>query len=123
METPVRHVGPHDWPLTHLMGVIQGQLTLCPMATGTALRKERDGGRRVQQYLRMTEMPRCAARLPFLGGWHPSLAFCRRRLCGRWPAGIEGILLQPRFQSFQALEEREYDKLHTSWDLLSIFRW
>jgi hypothetical protein len=102
----------NDWQLNHLMGVIQGQLTLFPMATGTSLRKERDGGRRVQPYLRMTGMTRFAARLPSLGGWHPSLAFCRRRICGRWPAGIGGVLLQPRFKSFQALEESEYYKLY-----------
>jgi hypothetical protein len=40
-QTPVRHVGPHDWPRNNLMGGIRGQLHKLPRATSTARGKAR----------------------------------------------------------------------------------
>jgi hypothetical protein len=81
VQQPVHHVGTNDGQLNNLMGVIRGQCHNLPMATGTSLGTERYGGSRVQQDLWMAGMTMCASRLPSLGGWPPSLALGRRRIC------------------------------------------
>jgi hypothetical protein len=80
VQQPVRHLGTHDEQFNDLMGVIGAQLHKLPLATGSCLRKQRDGGSRCQQDLRLAGMTTFAARLPSLGGWPASLALGRRRI-------------------------------------------
>src|SRR5262245_34459284 len=69
----------------------------------------------------MTKMPGFGAWLPALGSVPPSLALCRRGICGRRPAGVGGVLVQPGFERFQAFEEGQHHKTHTQRSCLPIF--
>jgi hypothetical protein len=79
-QPPGRHGGTPAGQLKHRMGARRGQCPTLPMATGTSLGQERDGGGRCQPDLGRAGRPRGASRLPSRGGWPPSLALGRRRL-------------------------------------------
>jgi hypothetical protein len=119
----VRHVGPKGRQVHHRMGVIRGQLHPCSRTPGASLRTERDRYRGVHPYLRMTGLTRLAPRRLAFGGWHASVAFCCRRICGRWPAGVGGVLGQSCCESCQAFEEGEHHKTHPHRGLVPLFRW
>src|SRR4029434_8052797 len=85
--------------------------------------KEHYGCCRLQEDLRMAEMTRFAARLPSLGGWLPTLAFGRWRICGWGSAGVGGVVVYARFERCQAFEEGEHYKPHTHRGLVPLFNW
>jgi hypothetical protein len=70
----------------------------------------------------MTGRPRFGAWPATVRGFRPALALCRRRIGGRRPAGVGGVLVSARFESFQAFEERQDRKTHTQRGLWPIFR-
>ncbi len=68
-------------------------------------------------------MTRFTTRLPSLGRWYPSLAFGRRRIGGRWPTRVRGVLMPSRFERFQAFEEGAHHQTYTHRGLVPIFGW
>jgi hypothetical protein len=63
-------------------------------------------------------MTGCAARLASLGSVHPSLALCHRRIGGRRPAGVGGVLVHVRFERCEAFEKSQDQQADTQGRLL-----